>query len=63
MYWVKEYCEYFKLTISLLIIRNENNNAIGTIDMYNDIVDFGHNKYMFGDFAIALLNNCNIHTE
>jgi len=63
MSWLRSYCKHFNLSISGTTLFDKNNNAIGKIDMYNDIVEFDHDKFTFGDFALALVNDCDIHNK
>ena len=63
MFWLKEYCKYFGLTISNGKIF-ENNNVIGKIDYYNEIVTFKTTeKSCFSDLANLIIENFPIHKE
>ena len=61
MFWLKEYCKHFSLTIRNYKIF-ENNNVIGKIDYYNETVTFKTNeKIIFSDLANLIMENFPIH--
>lgn len=62
MFWVKQYCKVYNLTIQGRKIINENNKAIGEIDFYEETVKF-EKTYLFRHLAEASVLKCKLHGE
>jgi len=63
MFWLKEYCKKFSLTIVGNKIL-EGEKEIGKINMYDEIVYFkNNNKFKFGDISHLILENMPAHKE
>ncbi len=54
--YLKLYCKKKKYIIDSNSILS-NNKVIGNIDYKEEIVTLGRDKYKYGDFAVAILNN------
>ena len=63
MFWLKEYCKNYSLTINKNEIF-EDNILVGKIDYYNEIVTFKTNgKSTFSDLANLIIEDFPIHKE
>lgn len=62
MFWLKEYCKYHGLIIKGSDILEEE-NVIGNINFYDEIVTLNNDKYLFKHFANALIENFKLHGE
>jgi len=64
MFWLKEYCKENNLTIMGRKIY-ENKIEIGEINLYDELVKFKGQDYLykFGDFALGLIEKVKFHKE
>lgn len=62
MFWIKEYCKHFKLTLEGTRVFLDN-DVVATIDYYENIIHFEKTKTRckLSDIAHAIIENVELH--